>query len=51
MKDLNCYDAFIKTKTAADWIKWFDSNFPTYVSISDIKKIDFIIFTFSGYCF
>lgn len=45
----NWYNAFMKTKTAVDWIKWFDSNFPKYVSISDIKKIDFIIFTFSGY--
>ena len=45
----NWYDSFTKTARASDWIKWFDTNFPLYKSISDIKKIDFIIFTLSGY--
>ena len=38
------YRDFIKTTEGKDWIAWFDVNFPGFQSISDVKKIDFIIF-------
>lgn len=38
------YTFFIPSARGQLWIEWFNSNFPTYASISDIKKIDFIIF-------
>ena len=38
------YRDFIKTTEGKDWIAWFDVNFPSFQSISDVKKIDFIIF-------
>ena len=29
--------------------EWFDLKFPSFKHISNVKKIDFIIFTCSGY--
>ena len=40
----NWYRDFIKTTEGKSWISWFDVNYPTFQSISDVKKIDFIIF-------
>lgn len=38
------YNSFMPSDRAKQWITWFDDNFPAYKDISDIKKIDFIIF-------
>lgn len=38
------YNTFLTSSRGIKWIKWFDRNFPTYVHISNIKKVDFIIF-------
>lgn len=38
------YDSFLKSERGKDWIAWFDNTFPADKIISDIKKIDFIIF-------
>ena len=38
------YDEFLPSERGQAWIIWFDQNFPNYASISDIKKVDFIIF-------
>ena len=38
------YDMFLQSSRGEQWIEWFDTNFQTYKSISDVKKIDFIIF-------
>lgn len=38
------YSDFLKTQCAYEWITWFDEHFPAYVTIADVKKIDFIIF-------
>ena len=43
------YRSFLPSSRGRSWIDWFNSNFPSYVHISDIKKIDFIIFSCSGY--
>ena len=43
------YRIFLPSSRGRSWIDWFDSNFPTYAHISDVKKIDFIIFSCSGY--
>ena len=40
----NWYSMFLSSPRGEEWIKWFDANFPTYTSISDVKKVDFIIF-------
>lgn len=40
----NWYAAFVPSERGRRWIEWFDTNFPAYRNISDIKKIDFIIF-------
>lgn len=45
----NWYNSFILTNECDEWIKWFDNNFPNYQHISNVKKIDFIIFSLSGY--
>ena len=42
-KIVDWYNAFAKDPRYESWIKWFDSKFPTYQSISNTKKIDFII--------
>ena len=38
------YNTFLTSPRGTKWIEWFDRNFPTYVHISNIKKVDFIIF-------
>ena len=43
------YSYFLASKRGEKWIKWFDKNFPSYAHISNVKKIDFIIFSCSGY--
>ena len=40
----NWYNNFISSSRGIEWINWFDLNFSNYVSISNLKKIDFIIF-------
>lgn len=40
----NWYVVFVPSERGRRWIEWFDTNFPAYRNISDIKKIDFIIF-------
>lgn len=40
----NWYREFISTQRGVEWINWFNKQFPNYTNISDIKKIDFIIF-------
>ena len=40
----NWYDTFIQSPRGKEWIDWFNDNFPEYRRISDIKKVDFIIF-------
>lgn len=42
------YDNFIKNDPRyKQWISWFDSKFPQHKNISNVKKIDFIIFIFN----
>ena len=38
------YDAFLLSPRGNQWINWFDLNFPNHKYISNVKKIDFIIF-------
>lgn len=38
------YDSFLPSARGKEWIAWFDLNYPAFASISDIKKVDFIIF-------
>lgn len=38
------YEEFFKTERAKTWIDWFDANFESCSDISNVKKIDFIIF-------
>jgi len=38
------YNMFLSSPRGRQWVDWFDINFPTYTNISDIKKVDFIIF-------
>lgn len=38
------YKDFISSDRGKEWIKWFDENYPNHIDISNIKKIDFIIF-------
>ena len=38
------YNSFLKSTDGKKWIAWFNGQFPKYTSISDVKKIDFIIF-------
>lgn len=38
------YSEFLLSERCAEWVEWFDSNFPNYKNISKTKKIDFIIF-------
>ncbi len=41
------YKNFQKSDEGKDWIDWFDNEFPDYKDISNVKKIDFIIFALS----
>lgn len=38
------YNTFLTSTRGTKWIEWFDINFPNYTHISNIKKIDFIIY-------
>ena len=38
------YNYFLSSQAGKSWIDWFDKNFPTHKNISDVKKIDCIIF-------
>lgn len=38
------YNTFLTSTRGRQWIDWFNLNFPSYSSISDVKKVDFIIF-------
>ena len=38
------YLSFQELVRCKKWIEWFDINFPEFKNISDVKKIDFIIF-------
>lgn len=40
----NWYSLFLSSQRGEEWVCWFNNNFPEYKSISDVKKIDFIIF-------
>ena len=40
----NWYAEFLPSPRGKQWIAWFNASFPTYKHISDIKKVDFIIF-------
>ena len=44
--DILCewYETFLQSPRGISWIEWFDNNFPSYKDISNIKKVDFIIF-------
>jgi len=39
------YEDYLQTQNAKDCITFFDEKFPAYKSFSDIKKIDFFIWT------
>lgn len=41
------YAAFEASDEGKRWIEWFDKEFPEHAKISNIKKIDFIIFAFT----
>lgn len=42
------YDNLIKNDPRGkQWVAWFDNKFPQYKGISDVKKIDFLIFIFN----
>ncbi|MGN0504078.1 MAG: hypothetical protein ACI4HJ_03420 [Ruminococcus sp.] len=38
------YSQFLSSSKGKEWVEWFDNNFPAYKSISNVKKVDFIIF-------
>ena len=46
-RDYECmdkwYQSFIASKNGDYWIDWFDGRFPEHKQISNVKKIDFII--------
>ncbi len=39
------YDEYLETKEARDNIAWFDKILPDYAWISDVKKIDYLLWT------
>lgn len=41
------YENFQKSDEGKDWIDWFNNEFPDYKDISNVKKIDSIIFALS----
>lgn len=41
------YDQMLHSDRGKEWIAWFDDTFPKDVGISDVKKIDWIIFAAS----
>lgn len=40
----NWYSDFLSSSRGKSWIEWFDANFPAHKNVSDVKKVDFIIF-------
>ena len=40
----NWYQNFLTSERGKQWVEWFDINFSAYTHISNVKKIDFIIF-------
>jgi len=44
--DILCdwYEKFLHSKKGRQWVEWFNISFPSYINISDIKKVDFIIY-------
>lgn len=40
----NWYDSFLSLPRGKEWIGWFDNTFPAFSGISNIKKVDFIIY-------
>lgn len=38
------YNGFVVSDRGKQWIGWFNENFSAYSGISDVKKVDFIIF-------
>lgn len=38
------YSSFLPSGRGKQWIEWFNSCFPNFSNISDVKKVDFIIF-------
>lgn len=38
------YCKLLSDPRGAQWIAWFDSSFPDFTNISNVKKIDFIIY-------
>lgn len=38
------YKMFLESSRGKQWIDWFDSNFPAFADISNVKKVDFIIY-------
>lgn len=38
------YDRFLGSVKGEQWVVWFDESFPQHTNISDVKKVDFIIF-------
>lgn len=40
----NWYTMFLSSPRGIQWIEWFNVNFPTFSHISNVKKVDFIIF-------
>lgn len=44
-KELNSwYNKFLSSRRGGQWIDWFNANFSNYAFISNVKKVDFIIF-------
>lgn len=43
------YGSFLQSPRGREWINYFDEHFPRYSHINNVKKIDFIIFSCSGY--
>ena len=38
------YIRFLSSETGEEWINWFNDKFPKAKDISDVKKVDFIIY-------
>ena len=44
--DILCdwYEEFLRSERGKQWVEWFNISFPNYINISNVKKVDFIIF-------